>query len=104
MVQIDGILWTTRGKKLIDPDAVKKQSEVEKQKRNHQDNSKGFQTNRTKSDNCCSWMHHDTKCYWLPFWLHMFFWLSREAVTSFAVDRYPGVTSIFDASLNYRQT
>jgi len=103
MVLIDGILWTTRGKKLIDPDSVKKWSEVEKQKRNHQNNSKGFQTNRTKS-NWCSWMHHDTKCYWLPFWLHMVFWLSREAVTIFAVDRHPGVTRIFDASLNYRQT
>jgi hypothetical protein len=51
MVQIDGILWTTRGKKLIDPDSVKEWSLVEKQKRNHQDNSKGFQTNRIKSDN-----------------------------------------------------
>jgi hypothetical protein len=30
--------------------------------------------------------------------------LSREAVTSFAVDRHPGVTRIFDVSLNYRQT
>jgi len=51
MVQIDGILsWTTRGKKLIDPDSVKNWSEVEKQKRNHQNNSKGFQTNRTKSN------------------------------------------------------
>jgi hypothetical protein len=48
-------------------------------------------------------MHNDTKCYWLPFWLHLVFWLSRKAVTIFAVDRHPGVTRIFDASLNYRQ-
>jgi hypothetical protein len=49
-------------------------------------------------------MHHDTKCSWLFFWLHMVFWLSRKVVTIFAVDRHPGVTGIFDASLNYRQT
>jgi hypothetical protein len=30
--------------------------------------------------------------------------LSREAVTIYAVDRHPGITGIFDASLNYRQT
>jgi hypothetical protein len=34
----------------------------------------------------------------------MFFWLSREAAVIFAVDRHPGITGIFDASLNYRQT
>ena len=49
-------------------------------------------------------MHHDTKCSWISFWLHMVFWLSRKVVTIFAVDRHPGVTRIFDASLNYRQT
>jgi hypothetical protein len=48
LVQIDGIIWTTRGKKLIVPDSVKKWSEVEKQKRNHQDNSKGFQQQNQK--------------------------------------------------------
>jgi hypothetical protein len=50
MVQIDGILWTIMGKKLIHPDSVKKWSEVEKQKRNHRNNSKGFQTNRPKGN------------------------------------------------------
>ena len=34
----------------------------------------------------------------------MVFWLSREAAVSVAVDRHPGITEIFDASLNYRQT
>jgi hypothetical protein len=34
----------------------------------------------------------------------MVFWLSRKVVTIFAVDRHPGVTGIFDACLNYRQT
>jgi len=33
----------------------------------------------------------------------MVFRLRREAVTIFAVDRHPGITGIFDASLNYRQ-
>jgi hypothetical protein len=34
----------------------------------------------------------------------MFFWLSREAAVIFSVNRHPGITGIFDASLNYRQT
>jgi hypothetical protein len=46
VVQIDGIIWTIMGKKLIHPDSVKKWTEVEKQK----NNSKVFQTNRTKSN------------------------------------------------------
>jgi hypothetical protein len=106
MVQIDGILWTTKRKKLIDPDSVTHEClEVEMQKGNHQDNSE-----------------KDSKliepkvaidvlgCMTLPntlgslFGYICFFWLSREVVTNSVVDRYSGVTGMFYTNLSHRQT
>jgi hypothetical protein len=39
-----------------------------------------------------------------PFLVTYVFWLSRKVVTNSAVDRYSGLTGIFDTSLNHRQT